>query len=282
MPPRQRVLRRATVKATRQLSTNLIRVTFDCPELAGMDLPFTDHYIKILFVPGTQRPFDPDTDGDPSDVAAVTRTYSLRSHDASNGAITVDFVVHGDAGLAGPWAAHAEVGDRIGFFGPGGAWAPDPDIDHFVLVGDESAAPAICAAIEDLPEATTAEVFLEIASQGDTFPVPARDGVSLTWVPRDGAPYGSELTRVVRAAGHPAARTRWFVHGVAEMVKELRRHLFVDLGLPRTDVSISGYWRSGMNEDGWQSSKHEFVETMDADEAAAGAEPVPPKEPRRA
>ena len=66
-----------------------------------------------------------------------------------------------------------------------------------------------------------------------------------------------------------------FVHGVAEMIKDLRRFLFVELGLHRSDVSISGYWRSGMNEDGWQSSKHEFVAGMEAEEAAALVIPDP-------
>ncbi len=285
MPPRQRVLHRATVSATERLSPNLTRVTFDCPELVGLELPFTDHYIKILFSPADAAvpgPVDPEVAEAAGPGSAVTRTYSLRSHDVATGAIAVDFVVHGDEGLAGPWAARAAVGDRIGFFGPGGAWAPRPDFGHFMLVGDESAAPAICAAIESLPASATATVYLEVAESSATFPVPVRDGVDLRWVARDGAPYGAALVEAVLAAQLPTGRVGWFVHGVAEMVKELRRYLFVDLGLHRADVSISGYWRAGMNEDGWQGSKHAFVESMDRAEVEAGAEPVPSKEPRGA
>ena len=67
----------------------------------------------------------------------------------------------------------------------------------------------------------------------------------------------------------PEGKVGWFVHGVAEMVKDIRRYLFVDRSVPRADVSISGYWRTGMTEDGWQSSKHDFVAQMDAEESAA-------------
>jgi NADPH-dependent ferric siderophore reductase len=71
----------------------------------------------------------------------------------------------------------------------------------------------------------------------------------------------------VRSAGIPHHRTSWFVHGVAEMIKELRRFLFVDSGVPREDVSISGYWRIGMTEDQWQESKKDFNAELEAAEA---------------
>lgn len=286
MPPRQRVLRHATVISTQLIAPQLVRVTFDCPSLVGTELAFTDHYIKFVFAPEGAAyawPFDPEEmraahPGQPP----VTRTYTVRHLDPATGELAVDFVVHGDEGLAGPWAGRAAAGDTLAFFGPGGAWAPQTGYDHFVLGGDESAAPAICAALEALPAGARATVVLEIADDAARFAVPAGDGIEVHWVPRDGAEYGVALSRAVRDLALPEGRVSWFVHGNASMIKELRRHLFVDLGVPRADVSISGYWRSGMNEDGWQSSKHEFVAEMDSAEVAAGAEPAPVKEPKRA
>lgn len=285
MPPRQRVLHQATVRDTEPLSSELIRLTLDCPDLAGADLPFTDHYVKFLFAPPGARyswPFDAEeARAQDPEHPPVTRTYTIRSHDRATGALVVDFVLHGDEGLAGPWAARAVPGDTIGFFGPGGAWAPQPGYDHFILAGDEAAAPAICAAVEALPTGATASVLLEIADDASRFPVPEVDGVDLIWVPRDGAPYGTELSRAVRGLELPTGKVGWFIHGVAGMVKQLRHHLFVTLGVRRADASVSGYWRAGMNEDGWQSSKHDFVAEMDSAEVAAGAEPAPQKAPRR-
>ena len=286
MPSRPRPLRTATVTATERLSPQLVRLSFDCPDLVGSDLPFTDHYVKFLFPPAGADyawPFDPEAiRAATPEQSPVTRTYTLRSHDAETGAIDVDFVIHGDEGLAGPWAARAVPGDELGFFGPGGAWAPAEGYDHFVLVGDESAAPAVAAAVEALPASVGASVFLEIADDAARFPFPERDGVDVVWVARDGAPFGSALAARIRATEVPTGRVGWFVHGVAEMIKDLRRYLFVEMSLPRADVSISGYWRSGMTEDGWQSSKHDFVAAMDTEEVAAGAEPAPVKEPRKA
>lgn len=273
MPPKNRVARQATVVEVERIGPQMARLTFECPDLVGATLPHTDHYVKILFPPAGADyswPFDPDQirAANPEQ-APVTRTYSIRSYDPATGRATIDFVVHGDTGLAGPWAAKAQPGEQVGFYGPGGAWHPTEDYEHFVLAGDEAAAPAIAAAIDGLPAGTTATAYVEIADAGSTFEIPQPDGVELVWVPRDGTPYGSALASTVREAGVPAQRTGWFVHGVAEMVKDLRRFLFVEQGVSRADVSISGYWRTGMNEDRWQSTKHEFVEAMESEEAAA-------------
>lgn len=273
MPPRQRVMRRATVTSRERISPCLVRLTFSVPDLVGVDLPHTDHYVKFLFPPAGApyaMPFDAEQARDQyPDHAPVTRTYSLRQHDTQAGTMTIDFVEHGDVGLAGPWAVTAKEGDQISFFGPGGAWHPDESHDHFVLVGDEAAAPAICAALEAIPEAATAIAFIEVSDAAATFEVPCRAGIDVVWVPRDGAPHGSRLAAAVRAAAPSQPRASWFVHGVAEMIKDLRRFLFVERGLDRADVSISGYWRAGLTEDGWQQSKHSFVESMEQEEAEA-------------
>ncbi|GAB2506989.1 Vibriobactin utilization protein ViuB [Corynebacterium atrinae] len=239
----------ATVTAVRRLTNDLVRISFDCPDLVGAELPHTDHYIKIVF-------------GE-----SVTRTYTFRRADTTTGRVDIDFVTHGDEGLAGPWAQRAQVGDTIEYRGPGGAWHPG-DYDHFVLAGDESAAPAIAAGLDKLPAGASAEVYIEVETCDDTFEMPEPAGVTVHWVPRQGATHGTRLSEAVRAAGIPPQRTGWFIHGVAEMIKEMRRFLFIDGDVDRKDVSISGYWRIGMTEDQWQASKREFNAELDAAEQA--------------
>lgn len=96
--------------------------------------------------------------------------------------------------------------------------------------------------------------------------------MDIHWVTRNGATHGTELSRVVRQAGVPEGKkTGWFIHGVAEMIKEMRRFLFVESEIPRQDVSISGYWRIGMTEDQWQASKREFNAQIEAEEESAKA-----------
>lgn len=267
----KRMARSAQVVSKTWVTPDLIRVTFGGPGVESLPEPqFTDHYIKLLFPPAEAPyawPFDPEQIREQYDKALwpVTRTYTIRSIDRATGTMDVDFVVHGDSGLAGPWAKNSEPGDEIGFMGPGGAWAPDQAADLHVLIGDEAAMPAIAAALAVLGD-RPARVFIEVSGPDAEGGLPA--GAPVTWVHRDGL-HGHALVEAVRAAGVPAGNVRWFVHGVAEMIKDLRRFLFVDNQVPKEHVHISGYWRIGMTESDWQASKRDFVAEMEATEAAA-------------
>ncbi|GMA38864.1 siderophore-interacting protein [Mobilicoccus caccae] len=270
---RRRVPREAVVTRTERLTRDLVRVSFEGDGVAHIPpLKFTDSYIKLLFPPeGADYawPFDPDRmrEEAPRELWPVTRTYTIRSLD--QGRMSVDFVLHGDSGLAGPWAAQASPGDRIGFLGPGGAWAPAADADHHLFVGDESAAPAVAAALEALPHAAAATVILEVTDESVHIPLRAMPHVDVRWVHRNdaGEGYGVALTRAVRETPIPEGDVRVFVHGNADMIKDLRRFLFVENGVPRERVSISGYWRTGQDEDAWQKGKKAFVEQMEREES---------------
>src|SRR5690625_1027273 len=276
-PKKARKAHEATVTGRRELSPDSLRLSLNSPSFVGKELEFTDHYIKLLFVPehaDYSWPFDAQQirEEQPRDKQPITRTYTIFNLNSETGDFDADFVTHGDSGLAGPWSRDAQVGDKIGFFGPGGKWAPEQGYDHFVFAGDEAAAPAIGAALAALPEDTTATAYIEIESEDRKFELPSRDGVDLQWVVRNGATHGTELSRVVRSAGVPEGKkTSWFVHGVAEMIKEMRRFLFVESEIPREDVSISGYWRIGMTEDQWQASKQEFNAEIEAEEEKLNA-----------
>ncbi|WP_062522001.1 siderophore-interacting protein [Demequina silvatica] len=253
-----RPVRTLTVTRTERLAPGMVRVTLTGPDLDELpDLTFTDHYVKLKF-------------------GEVTRTYTIRSLDMSARELAIDFVIHGDEGLAGPWAAAAQPGDTLSFVGPGGAWAPSPTAGLDLLVGDESAIPAIAAALENLASTrddARVEAYVEVADASEEQALPATARTRVHWIhrgPADG--YGEALTRAVVAARLPDGvapeAVEAFVHGNADMVKPLRRHLFNELGVPRAQVSISGYWRTGMNEDGWQSSKRDFNAQMEAEQDA--------------
>src|SRR3954471_14232737 len=274
---RPRVARVAEVLRTSRLTPHMIRVVLGGDGLTGFPAgEFTDHYVKLLFPPA-KAPYGVPYDIDqvraelPAEQWPVTRTYTVRAWDAATGELTIDFVWHGDEGLAGPWAAAAQPGDRIAFVGPGGGYAPSSDADWHLLAGDESALPAIAVALERLPAGARALAFVEVAGpeeeQADLVP---GDGVGLTWVHRgDGAP-GEALVAAVRAAPLPEGSGHLFVHGEAAAVRDRRRHLREARGLPREFTSISGYWRRGDTEDRWQSTKREWNAAIEAEEATAG------------
>ncbi len=258
------------------LAPRMVRIVFTGVDLAQLpDLTFTDHYVKLLFPPAGadyRWPFDPDEirAALPNHLWPVTRTYTIRSFDRATNEMTIDFVVHGDEGLAGPWAARAVPGDVIGFFGPGGAYAPDPQAEAHLLVGDEAAIPAIAATLERLPARARAEVYVEVSGPEHHQPMPETEQTIIHWVHREGSGlgYGEALAAAVRANTLPAGRLQAFVHGNADMVKDLRRFLFLDSGVDRQQVSISGYWRTGHTEDRWQATKSEFNQRMEAEESA--------------
>jgi NADPH-dependent ferric siderophore reductase len=193
----------------------------------------------------------------PAEQWPTSRTYTVRSWDEDSKELTIDFVYHGDEGVAGPWAAAAQPGDVLWFNGPGGAYSPDEAADWHLLVGDESALPAISAAIEQLAPGARATVLLEVEDESEEQKLSGAGDIDVTWLHRAGGgeARGDRLVAAVEALDFPAGDTQIFVHGEAGFVFRIRRNLFQDRGLARDRVSLSGYWRVGKNEDGWQAEK---------------------------
>ncbi|MCF3174210.1 siderophore-interacting protein [Streptomyces sioyaensis] len=268
---------RARVRRTERLTPHMVRVVLGGAEPAEFTAgEFSDHYIKLLFpVPGVQYP-------EPFDIAQIradfprnrwprTRTYTVRAWDAGSRELTVDFVVHGDEGLAGPWAAAAQPGDEILFLGPGGAYAPDGEADWHLLAGDESALPAIAASLARMPSGVPVHAFIEVAGPEERQELATPAGAEIHWLYRGDAPVGRELVAAVSALEFPAGQVQAFVHGEAGFVKELRRLLRVERNVPREALSISGYWRAGHDEDGWQASKRDWNQQVEAEQESPAA-----------
>ncbi|WP_329132623.1 siderophore-interacting protein [Streptomyces sp. NBC_00670] len=270
-----RKLHTGQVIRTERLTPHMQRVVLGGDGLAEFGTGgYTDHYVKLLFpLEGVTypEPFDLQRVREeyPREQWPVTRTYTVRAWDAETRELTLDFVVHGDEGLAGPWAARAKPGDVLRFNGPGGAYAPDTSADWHLLAGDESALPAIAAALESLPDGTPAHAFLEVSGPEEEQKFDS--DAQVTWLHRGDRPVGEALVEAVRSLRFPEGRLHAFVHGEAGFVKELRRLLRVELSVPREDLSISGYWRLGHNEDGWQASKREWNAQVEAEQEPATA-----------
>ncbi|TYK43540.1 siderophore-interacting protein [Actinomadura decatromicini] len=270
-----RRLNRATVLRTERLTPHMIRVVVGGPDLAGFGAgEFTDHYVKLLFPPPGvtyPEPFDMEWVRAelPREQWPTTRTYTVRAWDADAGELTIDFVHHGDKGLAGPWAARVTPGEEILFMGPGGAYAPRADAGWHLLVGDESALPAIGASLERIPDGAPVRVFVEVAGPEEEQDLPTPGDAEIVWLHRNGGAVGDLLVDAVRGLEFPSDDVHAFVHGEAGFVKELRRHLRVERGLPMDRLSISGYWRRGRDEDGWQSSKRDWNRAVEEEEARA-------------
>lgn len=272
-PRKPRPLHSAEVVRRISLTPHMTRVVLGGDGLAEFSCgEHTDHYVKFVFchpsAPDVDlESFDPSSTDLPREHWPVTRTYTVRDWDAAAQELTIDFVTHGDEGLAGPWAAKAEPGDRIWFRGPGGAYSPDETADWHFLVGDDSALPAIAAAWERLPSTAVARAIIEVPDSADELDLEQTDTKRVTWVHRGAAPVGVGLVKEARDTERLPGRVHAFIHGEANAVKDLRRLLFKEWGVDKADASISGYWRTGDTEDQWQAGKRAWLAEVEAAES---------------
>lgn len=286
-----------------RLSPSFVRVELASEALADLeDGPRFDQRIKLVFPAVGRRLPRAGAAGDqwldrwralPAQERGHMRTYTIRAvrGRGSDARLVVDFVVHDD-GLAGPgagWALTARPGDRLLLLGPrrGGAFggiefAPPPDTGSLLLVGDETAVPAVAAILEDLPGTAQGTAFLEVPQAADIADLRAPVGVGLCWLPRRDTVPGSRLVPSIREhLGLPPIRSRiavedvdpdlWetptysssgadlaaggvdpgaagyaWIAGESAMVTSLRRALVGELGMPRARVAFMGYWRRGV------------------------------------
>ena len=255
-PPRKRIPRTATVGAVRRLTTHVVRVTLTGGDIATIDVPpCTDRYIKLVL----GEPTEPD--GRP-----LVRAYTIRA--LRDGEWDVDVVVHGDEGLGGPWAQRVRPGETVTFFGPGGGYAPDLAAPWHLLVGDDSALPAIAAAVEALPAGAVAHAFVEVPEAADRQRLVSDADVRVTWVHRGTATLSETVASAYASGALPAGAPHAFLHGEAGSVRELRRWVRTALGVPRELLSASGYWRRGHDDESWRAEKRDWVAAVEADDAA--------------
>lgn len=300
------VLGRAEVRAVERVSPNFVRVTFGGDELDDFGTPgdVYDARIKLVFPPasGILPPLDRDTDdwwgaylAVPEPERGSMRTYSIRELRVgpSGTEVVIDFVLHLAPGLTGPaslWASRASAGDEILMVGPrrgregrsGIEFAPGA-ASSVVLVGDETAAPAIARILEDAPRDLRGIAFIEVPESADILPIDAPDGVEVHWLPRGEAAHGlralptvldylgdtdhtggitvqdaegEELVwetpvysgsgeEITSADGASGDRYYW-IAGESGVVTTLRRHLVKELGVDRAQVAFMGYWRRGV------------------------------------
>ncbi|MGY3683818.1 siderophore-interacting protein [Streptomyces sp. TE33382] len=265
----------AQVVRTEQITPHMVRVVLGGDGLAGFELSgFTDHYVKLCFAPegaDYAHPFDMAAirESHPRELWPTTRTYTVRSWDPASRELAIDFVVHGDEGLAGPWAARARPGEQVTFLGPGGGYGPQASADWHLLAGDESALPAIAAALEQMPAGALVHAFIEVQDASEEQKVVTADGVSVTWLHRGDRPVGEALTAAVKGLDFPAGEIQAFVHGEAGFVKQIRSYLRLDRKIPLQQLSISGYWRLGKNDDAWRAVKREWNDQVEREQEGA-------------
>jgi NADPH-dependent ferric siderophore reductase len=178
---------------------------------------------------GTETSADTDADGD-----------------AAGAELDVDIVLHGTSPLS-RWASAALAGEPLeaAISGTGSGYEIDPAVSSYVLLGDESAVPAITTLLRDLPPSVRVAVVVERRSDAEPVELPTHPGATVTWsaLPEDLAPGTTLADALDGMVLEPD--TRVWAAGEAAGVQRLRKLLFEGRGVPRSHASIRGYWKAG-------------------------------------
>lgn len=246
----------AAVVRTRRVSPHVARVTLGGGELRQFQYRGFDQWFRLAI---------PVHDGDrldnlpqqfglagymryrtlPKGTRPVIRNYTVRAYRPAPAEIDVDFIVHGSAGVAGPWASTVQPGAKVALIDQGCGFRPQGR-EPVLLVADESGMPAVAAILRDLPRQVCGHAILELFDTRDRQELHAPEGVSVHWVQRapDAHP-GSAALPALRELALEEGTGYAFAVGESSLAVGARRHLVGERGMHRDRVTFCGYWKRG-------------------------------------
>jgi NADPH-dependent ferric siderophore reductase len=246
--PRRRLL---TVKAAERLSPQMVRVTLTGDDLQGfVSAGYDDHVKLCLPLAGQDAPVwpaGPDAPGLPEGiVASPMRDFTPRRHDAATGELVVDFAIH-EAGPATEWASVAKPGTTLGVGGPRGSFVVTDDFDWYLLIGDETALPAIGRRLEELRANVPAAVIATVAGAAEEQAFKTATRLETRWIhrPLANASDPAFLLDAIQSLSLPDGDGYIWIAGENDTVKLLRKYFVEDRGHNRSWIKAAGYWRKG-------------------------------------
>ncbi|WP_114238207.1 siderophore-interacting protein [Dyella sp. C9] len=244
------VLRQIEVLRVERLSPYMQRIVFGGEALRGFLSASPDDHVKLFFpnddgklvlpTPGQGRLEFPE-----GEQPSPMRDYTPRRYDDEFNELTVDFVLHGD-GPAATWAAQAQPGQHIGAGGPRGSFIVANDFDHYVLVGDETALPAIGRWLDEMPYGMHAIALVEIPGSADRQALSSRADIELTWFEREGQDAANSrlLEQALERLPQLPGDTFWWIAAESGRARRMRQYLTDELGVPKEWVRATGYWKA--------------------------------------
>lgn len=234
-------MRRLDVVRVERLTPHMVRVTLTGAELEGFISAAPDDHVKLFFpVDGGQINLPTMGPDGPVFAEGVTpspsRDYTPRRHDAVSNELDIDFVVHGE-GPASTWAESVRVGDQLGVGGPRGSMVVPYDYDHYVLVGDATALPAIGRWLDEMPASIAVTVLAEIASDDERQTL-KRD---VRWFVAGESP---GIDEVLATLPIPEGDAFWWVATESKRARALRSLLVEQRGIDKDWVKATGYWQA--------------------------------------
>lgn len=243
-PPNVRMMR---VESIEDLTPAMRRIRLSGQHLRRFDTMKALH-CKLLLPPQNVEPVWPSLDhnGRFRLGNGIVRKYTIRRLDPIAGWMDIDVLLHDPAGPGAAWANTARVGDDLCLIGPGGGGIPVSG--PALLLGDETALPAIARALETMTDGTGVTVVIEVSGPDEEQPIVLPSGAVLHWMHRGAQTSGNGLVEAVSQIA-PAADCYVWAGCEFAAFKAIRKTLRQTLSHPRDCHLVTAYWRSGIAAD---------------------------------
>ncbi|MFK7997239.1 MAG: siderophore-interacting protein [Granulosicoccus sp.] len=258
----KRKAKELTVSASRQLTTNMLRLTLQGKDLDSLPDDVEGAYFKLVFErPDSERP--------------VMRTYTIARYRKEQQEIDVDFMLHShsennSAGVAAAWAMQAKIGDPMSIMGPGPATFINLQADWFMLAADMTALPALTANLALLPKEAKGYMVVEILSEDDRQELCVPANMEVVWVVNPSA--GAEASPLFEAI----EKLAWMEGQVAiwtacefKTMKKIRQYYRQQDTVQKSHLYVSSYWKQGLKEEEHKVAKREDSDTGNTTTPAA-------------
>lgn len=241
------------VQTVHKITPKTLRVTLTGKELDGFVSSAYDDHVKLFFPSRPDALMPPNAvstgplfpDGSPT---LASRDYTPRRYDASSNTLEIDFALHSD-GPASRWAEQASCGQFLGVGGPRGSFIVDGSFDWYLLVGDETALPAIARRLEELTSAATAIVIAEVDSAEEEHQFRTDAQLEIKWLHRKNAEPTTTglLADAIASMRLPSGSGYTWIATESEAARALRRYLVEQRGFRKEWMKAAGYWRRGVS-----------------------------------
>lgn len=233
--------RRLSVHAVERLTPNMLRITFVGADLADFISAAPDDHVKLFF---------------PTAAGTVEmRDFTPRYYNPHDERLVIDFALH-QAGPAVAWAKQASVGQTLEIGGPRGSFVVSDTFDWWLLIGDETALPAIGRRIETLSGGTQILSLITVTGSAEEQSFSTQAQYAAHWVHRpaiqanDPAPLLAALAEIVFPSGDGFV----FIAAEAGVARAVRDFVVTQRQHPKQWLKAAGYWRYG------QADAHERLE----------------------
>lgn len=243
-------IRRLTVSRVTDLSPWMRRITLTGDDLAGFLSASFDDHVKLLVPEAAGAVPSLPTIGpnglvfEADKPRPAMRDYTPRRYDAASNELDIDFVL-GHEGPATDWASRAAPGHQLGIAGPRGSFVVPTGFDWHLLIGDETALPAIARRLEELPETVKAIAVIKTVADDARIELASRCALEVHWVggSADAGADGTVLGPVVQALKLSDGHGYAWAAGEYNEIKAVRGLLTDRLGIDRSRIRASSYWR---------------------------------------